>query len=94
VTADEVGDPHDLHIELWVDDKKRQDVNSGEMMTRIPGMIAYASRVMTLNPGDVFTTGSPAGVGEIKDGETMIAQIEKIGRMNVYVKAGPRPRSA
>jgi len=81
VTADEIGDPHNLRIELWVNDQKRQDVNSGDMLVRIPGMIAYASRVMTLYPGDVFTTGSPPGVGKIEDGDTMVTQIERIGRL-------------
>ena len=90
VTADEIGDPHNLRIELWVSDEKRQDVNSGDMLTRIPGMIAYASQVMTLCPGDVFTTSSPPGVGQIHDGNTLVSQIEKIGRMTNYVKAGSR----
>ncbi|MBX5489678.1 MAG: fumarylacetoacetate hydrolase family protein [Chloroflexi bacterium] len=90
VTADEIGDPHALRIELWVNDQKRQDVNSGEMLTKIPEMIAYASQVMTLCPGDVFTTGSPAGVGQIHDGDTLVTQISKIGRMTNHVKAGGR----
>jgi len=64
----------------------RQDVNSGEMLVKIPQMIAYASRVFTLNPGDVFTTGSPPGVGQIHRGDTMVTEIEKIGRMTNYVK--------
>src|SRR5579884_36885 len=89
VTADEIGDPHALRIELWVNDQKRQDVNSGEMLVKIPEMIAYASRVMTLCPGDVFTTGSPAGVGQIHDGDTMVTQIERIGRLTNPVKRGP-----
>jgi len=90
VTADEIGDPHALRIELWVNDQKRQDVNSGEMLVKIPEMIAYASRVMTLCPGDVFTTGSPAGVGQIHDGDTLVTQISKIGRMTNFVQAGAR----
>jgi 2-keto-4-pentenoate hydratase/2-oxohepta-3-ene-1,7-dioic acid hydratase in catechol pathway len=90
VTGDEVGDPHNLHIQLWVHGQTRQDVNSGDMLTKIPEMIAYASRVFTLCPGDVFTTGSPPGVGQIHDGDTMISEIEKIGRMTQYVKAGQR----
>ena len=88
VTADEIGDPHNLRIELWVNGQKRQDVNSGDMLTNIPQMIAYASRVMTLYPGDVFTTGSPPGVGKIEDGDTMVTTIEKIGEMTQPVKRG------
>ncbi len=89
VTADEIGDPHSLRIELWVNGEKRQDVSSGDMLVRIPAMIAYASRVMTLCPGDVFTTGSPPGVGKIEDGDTMVTQIERIGRLTNPVKRGP-----
>ena len=87
VTADEIGDPHNLHIQLWVNGQTRQDVNSGDMLTKIPEMISYASHVFTLNPGDVFTTGSPPGVGQIHDGDTMVTEIEKIGRMTNNVKA-------
>lgn len=88
VTADEVGDPHALHINLRINGEQRQDVNSGEMLTKIPAIIAFASGVMTLFPGDVITTGSPAGVGKIVDGDTMEVEIEKIGRMTINV-AGP-----
>ncbi len=88
VTGDEVGDPHNLHIQLWVNGQTRQDVNSGDMLVNIPQMISYASKVFTLNPGDVFTTGSPPGVGQIHAGDTMVTEIEKIGRMTNYVKAG------
>jgi 2-keto-4-pentenoate hydratase/2-oxohepta-3-ene-1,7-dioic acid hydratase in catechol pathway len=63
-------------------------VNSGDMLTNIPQMISYASRVMTLYPGDVFTTGSPPGVGKIEDGATMVTTIEKIGEMTQPVKRG------
>ena len=87
VTADEIGDPHNLHIQLWVNGQTKQDVNSGDMLVKIPEMISYASKVFTLNPGDVFTSGSPPGVGQIHDGDTMVTEIEKIGRMTNYVKA-------
>ncbi|HEY7066320.1 MAG TPA: fumarylacetoacetate hydrolase family protein [Chloroflexota bacterium] len=87
VTADEVGDPNNLHIQLWVNGQTRQDVNSSDLLVKIPDMISYASKVYTLNPGDVFTTGSPPGVGQIHDGDTMVTEIAKIGRMTNHVKA-------
>ena len=87
VTADEIGDPHNLRIHLTVNGQTRQDVNSGDMLTNIPQMISYASRVFTLNPGDVFTTGSPPGVGQIHPGDVMVTDIEKIGRMTNPVAA-------
>jgi 2-keto-4-pentenoate hydratase/2-oxohepta-3-ene-1,7-dioic acid hydratase in catechol pathway len=86
VTGDEIGDPHNLHIHLTVNGQTRQDVNSRDMLTNIPQMISYASRVFTLNSGDVFTTGSPPGVGQIHDGDVMVTNIEKIGQMTNYVK--------
>jgi 2-keto-4-pentenoate hydratase/2-oxohepta-3-ene-1,7-dioic acid hydratase in catechol pathway len=87
VTADEIGDPHNLRIHLTVNGQTRQDVNSGDMLVNIPRMIAYASRVFTLNPGDVFTTGSPPGVGQIHPGDVMVTTIEKIGTMTNPVAA-------
>lgn len=89
-TADEVGDPHALEIRLHVNNTERQRVNTGTMLTKIPAMIAYASRVMTLNPGDVLTTGSPAGVGKVEAGDTIVAEIEKIGLLRVKVGGGAK----
>lgn len=88
VTAEEVGDPHDLSIQLWLNaqDVPRQDVNTREMRVKIPQMIAYISRIMTLNPGDVISTGAPPGVGKIAPGDVMTFEIEKIGRMDIYVR--------
>ena len=88
VTADEVGDPHDLRIRLWLNkgDAPRQDVNSGDMQVRIPAMIAYISKIMTLRPGDVISTGAPPGVGKIASGDVMTLEIEKIGRINIHVR--------
>jgi len=88
VTADEVGDPQNLRIRLWVQGQEtpRQDVTTRDMQVKIPAMIAYISRIMTLKPGDVITTGAPPGVGSIVPGDMMTFEIEKIGRMNVYVR--------
>lgn len=88
VTADEVGNPHDLRIRLWLNaqNEPRQDVNTREMQVKIPQMIAYISRIMTLNPGDVISTGAPPGVGKIAAGDRMTFEIEKIGRMDIYVR--------
>jgi len=87
VTADEVGDPHDLRIRLWLDKSSvpRQDVHTGEMQVKIPAMIAHISKIMTLYPGDVISTGAPPGVGKIASGDVMTLEIEKIGQMKVHV---------
>lgn len=63
VTADEVGDPHRLGIRLWVDDELLQDGNTRDMQHKIPRIVSYLSRVVTLRPGDVIATGTPPGAG-------------------------------
>jgi 2,4-diketo-3-deoxy-L-fuconate hydrolase len=63
VTKDEIANPQDLSMWLEVDDVRYQDGNSGNMIFRIPQLISYLSRVMSLHPGDIISTGTPAGVG-------------------------------
>src|SRR5260370_12406576 len=63
VTADEIADPHVLAIRLSIDGEVLQDSNTRELIFPIPQLIAYLSSVMTLEPGDVIATGTPAGVG-------------------------------
>jgi 2-keto-4-pentenoate hydratase/2-oxohepta-3-ene-1,7-dioic acid hydratase in catechol pathway len=86
VTADEVPDPHALEIRLTVGGRERQHVNSGDMVTRIPGIIAYASRIMRLEPGDVLLTGAPPGVGQVLDGDVMDTTITGLGRLRIPVR--------
>ncbi|MGR9088785.1 MAG: fumarylacetoacetate hydrolase family protein [Gammaproteobacteria bacterium] len=86
VTSDEIGDPHQLNIRTWVDEEMRQDANTRQMIFNCYEMIAYLSEAMTLEPGDVISTGTPAGVGVkmrprgyLKPGQTVRIEIEKIG---------------
>lgn len=86
VTADEVGNPHELTIKTWVDAELRQDSNTRYMLFNCYEMVAYLSQAMTLEPGDVITTGTPSGVGVkmqprgyLKPGQTVRIEIEKIG---------------
>jgi len=85
VTADEIPDPHALQVRLHVNDELRQDADTGDMLVKIPAIIAYASRVMTLNPGDLISTGSPPGVGQIRPGDHMLAEIDGIGKLEIPV---------
>src|SRR6266511_2116558 len=57
-----VPDPQDLRIRLWVNDELQQDASTADMICDIPRLLAAASRTVTLEPGDVITTGTPAGV--------------------------------
>ena len=92
-TADEVGDPHALEIRLTVNGEVRQHVSSGDMSTRIPGIIAYASSVMRLEPGDLVLTGAPPGVNQVHDGDVMEAAISRVGSMRIPVRLATPARS-
>lgn len=87
-TADEVGDAQALEITLQVGATMRQDVNTRDMTVKIPGIIAYASRIMRLNPGDVILTGAPPGVGQVNDGDVMETRISRLGSMRTPVRLG------
>jgi 2-keto-4-pentenoate hydratase/2-oxohepta-3-ene-1,7-dioic acid hydratase in catechol pathway len=63
VTADELGDPADLRIRTWVDDELRQDGRTADMIFDPATLVAHLSQAMTLEPGDLVFTGTPAGVG-------------------------------
>ncbi|MBI3090273.1 MAG: fumarylacetoacetate hydrolase family protein [Candidatus Tectomicrobia bacterium] len=92
VTADEVPNPENLDIKLWVNDELRQHANTNDLIWSIPEVIEYTSRHMILTPGDVFTTGTPAGVGPLAPGDVVRIEIESIGSMTVSVTssaAGP-----
>jgi 2-keto-4-pentenoate hydratase/2-oxohepta-3-ene-1,7-dioic acid hydratase in catechol pathway len=86
VTADELGDGSGLDILLTSGGDVRQSVNTRDMLTPVPQIVAYASSVMTLNPGDVLFTGAPPGVGPIAAGEKLEMTIGGIGTMAVTVR--------
>lgn len=88
VTADEVGDPANLEMKLWVNGELKQHANTRDLVLDIPGMIEMASAVMTLYPGDIIATGTPAGVGKVSDGDKVRIRIERVGEMTVDIVAG------
>jgi 2,4-didehydro-3-deoxy-L-rhamnonate hydrolase len=63
VTKDEITDPHNLRLWLKVNDKMMQDSNTDDLIFNIPFLVSYISQFMTLLPGDIISTGTPAGVG-------------------------------
>jgi 2-keto-4-pentenoate hydratase/2-oxohepta-3-ene-1,7-dioic acid hydratase in catechol pathway len=85
VTADEVRDPADIGMRLWVNDELRQQANSRDLIVDIPHMISIASSATTLYPGDIIATGTPAGVGAIRDGDVVTIEVDGVGRMRVPV---------
>lgn len=87
VTKDEVPDPHALSIKLWENGQLRQNYNTSDIEHPIPEMIATASKIGTLEVGDVFGCGTNhQGLGPMQDGETCAIEIERVGRLAVQVK--------
>ena len=94
VTRDEVPDPHVLGMWLEVDGKRYQNGNSGNMIFRIPFLISYLSTMMSLHPGDVISTGTPAGVGlgqkppvYLRPGNVVRLGIDGLGEQRQQVRA-------
>ena len=86
-TPDEVGDPQDLEMELQLNGETRQRENTGDMVYTCADVVRYASIGATLEAGDIVTTGTPEGVSELHDGDTVDAEIESVGSMSVDIEA-------
>jgi 2-keto-4-pentenoate hydratase/2-oxohepta-3-ene-1,7-dioic acid hydratase in catechol pathway len=85
-TSDEASDPAGFQIDLVVNgDDHRQHVTTKEMITPVAAIVSYASRMMTLLPGDLIFTGAPPGVGPIRHGDVLDTRISGIGEMRVSV---------
>ena len=80
-------DPSDLRVVTRVNGEVKQDGRTSQMVHDVASLIAFASGVMTLLPGDVIMTGTPAGVGPIVDGDTVEVEIEGIGTLSNPVRA-------
>lgn len=88
-----MGDPTQLDMKLWVNGELKQHANTRDLVLDIPGMIEMASAVMTLYPGDIIATGTPAGVGPVQAGDTIRICIENVGDMSVRVEQGQGGRT-
>ena len=97
VTPDEVGDVHNLDVKLKVNGQVRQDSNTNDLIFNIPQIIHYLSHYITLEPGDVVTTGTPSGVAAgmgspdafLKVGDKVELSISKLGtQLQTVVDAG------
>ena len=91
VPAGAIADPQNLGLRLWVNGERKQDGRSSDMIFSVAEQIATASRIMTLDPGDVLLTGTPAGVGApkktfLKVGDRVEAEIEGLGRLDVTIQ--------
>jgi 2-keto-4-pentenoate hydratase/2-oxohepta-3-ene-1,7-dioic acid hydratase in catechol pathway len=93
VTSDEIPDPHALGISLRLNGRTVQNSNTADQIFKIPTVISRLSHGMTLEPGDIVSTGTPAGVGMgmtpqlwLKDGDVMEAEVEGIGILRNTVR--------
>ena len=84
-TRDEIPDPNALAISCRINGEVRQDDSTASMTLHVPDLIAWISRVMTLLPGDVIATGTPAGVGPLASGDRVVASVERLGSLTVVV---------
>ncbi|MCL2583378.1 MAG: fumarylacetoacetate hydrolase family protein [Streptosporangiales bacterium] len=87
VTPDEIGDLRALTLRCSVNGTLRQDADIAELIWDVPAFLAYASSVTTLEPGDIVSTGTPAGVGVIGDGDSVEVTIGQIGTLAVSVSS-------
>ncbi|GGM91001.1 fumarylacetoacetate hydrolase family protein [Streptomyces fuscichromogenes] len=94
VTADEVGDPQDLSLKLWVNGEPKQDGTTAEQIFSVAEVVRYVSRFMVLYPGDVINTGTPAGVALgapepkpfLRAGDVVELEIDGLGRQRQEFK--------
>jgi len=87
VTADEVADPQNLPVKLWVNGECKQDFNTNDMAHQIPRCIEWASSVHTLEPGDIVATGTNhRGLSSFMDGDVVELEVQGLGRLKFNVK--------
>lgn len=93
VTRDEIPDPHRLRIGARVNGEVRQDSSTARMVFKLPDLIAHISRAITLEPGDLIATGTPAGVGMarkpplfLREGDLVEVEIESVGVLRNRVR--------
>jgi 2-keto-4-pentenoate hydratase/2-oxohepta-3-ene-1,7-dioic acid hydratase in catechol pathway len=92
LTADEAPDPQNLDMRLTVDGTLRQCANTCDMIFNVAEIVAFASRLMTLEPGDIIATGTPSGVGDatgtyLRSGNLIEATIAGLGTLRTPVRA-------
>lgn len=96
VTSDEVSDPHQLDVKLRLNGEEMQHGNTREFIFGVDVIVSYVSQIMTLEPGDLIFTGTPAGVGMgrnpqvwLKDGDSVEVEISGLGILSNPVIAAP-----
>lgn len=87
VTADEIADPHNLQVKLWVNGTIKQDFNTKDMANKIPRCIEWVSAVHHLDPGDIVATGTNhGGLNPFQDGDKVELECQGLGKLTISVK--------
>jgi 2-keto-4-pentenoate hydratase/2-oxohepta-3-ene-1,7-dioic acid hydratase in catechol pathway len=86
VTPEEIKAPVHLGLECRVNGRMRQKANTRDLIFDLPYLIEFITRYITLDAGDVISTGTPAGIGPIRDGDEVVCKIEKIGELKNPVR--------
>lgn len=79
--SDACPDPASLRVQCFIDGERRQDAQASEMVHDVAALVSAASQRLTLEPGDLILTGTPAGVGPIRPGQTVEVRIEGVGSL-------------
>lgn len=79
-------DPNHVDVQLFLNGEQKQHSNTSNFIWKIEELISFISQIMTLLPGDIITTGTPSGIGPMKEGDKVEVIIEKIGTLRNYVK--------
>lgn len=87
VTRDEIDEPQNLTIKVLQNGKETMTAHTSDMICGLRDHIRFLTNCLTLRPGDLITTGTPAGVSKLNDGDRLQGTIEKIGSMELHVKA-------
>lgn len=85
VDRDDIGDPHDLRLCTRVNGKVTQEGTTRDMIFGIPFLIEYLSAFMTLQPGDMISTGTPKGLADVRPGDEVVIEVEQVGRLINHV---------
>ena len=87
VTADEIPDPQNLSVKLWVNGELKQDFNTNDMAHKIPKAISWLSSIHTLEPGDLIATGTNhRGLSSFQHGDKIELEVEMLGRLSINVQ--------
>ena len=87
VTADEVPDPHNLQVRLWVNEELKQSYHTSDMAHKIPRLVEWVSSILTLEAGDIISTGTNhRGLSSFQDGDAVDLEVEKLGTLHISVR--------